>query len=154
MKQVSTLRLPIDIRVVMALGITSCIVHFGLVALMILGVGHVSEDTESRVLFGTIVLSSELSYGINAFMSGLLSVVFVHGLFRRTRWAWWYALVFMLYGVGDSAFGLTSLPVVAATSMLLSAGTIVWLVCRRQLFWDDKWRPPFVPVPLFYKGGR
>ena len=118
----------------MALGIVTCVVHFSLIVLLVLGVAHIPEDTQRPVLFGTIVLSSELSLGIYDFVLGLCSVVFVYGLFRRTRWAWWYALALNTYGVVDSAFSFTLLPVVVTITMLLSTGVIVWLVYRRQLF--------------------
>ena len=127
-------KLPIDLRVVMALGIVSCVVHFGVLVLLVLGVAHIPEDIRDRVLFGTIVISSELSDGIYEFVMGLCSVVFVYGLFRRTRWAWWYALALNTYGVVDSAFSFTLLPVVVTITMLLSAGVIVWLIYRRKLF--------------------
>jgi hypothetical protein len=138
MRQVATSRLPIDLRVIMAFGIASCVIDFGLITLLITGVARIPEDAHNRVFFDTISLSSELAHGMYSFSLGLCRIVSVYGLFRRTRWAWWYTLAFMSYGVADSAFGLTSVPVVAATSMLLSAGVIVWLVCRRQLFWHNR----------------
>jgi hypothetical protein len=127
-------KLPIDLRVVMALGIVACVIHFGLIVLLVLGVAHTPEDTRRPVLFGTIVLSSEPWLGIYDSVLGLCSVIFVYGLFRRTRWAWWYALALNTYGVVDSAFSFALLPVVVTITMLLSGGMIVWLLCRRGLF--------------------
>ena len=125
---------PIDLRVIMALAIVSCVVHFSLIVLLALGVAHVPEDMRDRVLFGTLVISSERSHGIYDFVMGLCNVIFVYGLFKRTRWAWWYAMALMTYGVIDSAFSFSLLPAVVTMTMLLSAGVIAWLVYRRHLF--------------------
>ncbi len=129
-----TAKLPLDLRVVITLGVISCVIRLGGIILLILGMMHVPPHAPHHVLFGTVVLSSDFSAGIHDFLMGLADLVFVYGLWHRLRWAWWYALLFTTYNVADSASLFHLYPTTAALALSFGTGQILWLLYRRQLF--------------------
>ena len=134
MEGMSASRLPLDLRVVMVLGVLSCVVYFGAAILLAVGIAHVPVDTPGRAFFGMIVLASDASAMIRELASGLACVVFVYGLRCRSRWAWWYALAYMTYNMADALSILPSYTITAAIAIASAAAITVWLLCRRQLF--------------------
>lgn len=133
-KKYGVVKLPLDQRIVITLGIVTCVIYFGTVVGLVPGVAHVPADSPGRALLGTIILSSDLSRGIHDSVIGLIGLVFVYGLWHRTRWVWWYGLAFMAYSLVDAAFSFPLGPITVTIAMLFSAGIILWLLYRRQLF--------------------
>lgn len=127
-------KMPLDLRIVITLGIISCVIYFGTVVALLLGIAHVPADNPGSALFGLVTLSTDQSRGIHDFVIGVAGLVSIYGLWHRTGWVWWYELAFMAYAFVDSAFSFSSDPITVTVSMLLSASVIVWLLYRRQLF--------------------
>ena len=134
MRRMSSSRVPFDLRVVMAIGIISCIVGFGSAILLAVGIFHVPASAPRPALFGMFIISSDLSAAVYAFIHGLADAVLVFGLWRRAPWGWWYALVSTAYNVGDTAFTARLYPISASVAIFLGISIIAWLLYRRQLF--------------------
>lgn len=141
MRRMSSSKVPLDLRVVMAIGIFSCIVDLGSAILLMVGIFHVPASAPRPALFGMFVIASDLSAVIYAFVNGLASAGVVLGLWRRAPWGWWYVLVYMVYGVGATAFVARLNPVSATITIVLDISIIVWLLYRRELFVRTRGQP-------------
>ena len=99
---------PLDLRIIIAFGIISCIIYFSIVIGLILGVAHVPVDRPGYALFGQVILSTDLSRGINDFVIGFACLIQVYGLWYLKRWVWWYSLIFATYAIINSMFSFTA----------------------------------------------
>jgi hypothetical protein len=127
---------PIDIRIV-SWYFYICAVVLGLMAgLYVTAAGQPVGPEPTRVLFGTFVLSSNVSLGVHSFLLAGASLLCAWGIGRRQRFAWWFALIFFTYLALEAASRLMgqSYRFHAFASVCIGMVLLVWLYLRRRLF--------------------
>ena len=127
-------KIPIDVRIVAYFLYAIGFIQLVLSILLITGIGRLGDNHTRRVLFGIILLSSELDFTIY-----MLCLSFVHllcgwGLIRKCKFIWWFTLIFQINYIIDGVFLFEQHKLVALIGLGIDIAIITWLCFRRQLY--------------------
>jgi hypothetical protein len=86
------------------------------------------------VLFGTVVIVNGLADGIYTLLTGLCWLFCAWGLMRGIKFAWWFAMIFLVYFLTDEVLLLPRYPLPFAIGIAIQILLIVWLWFRRGLY--------------------
>ena len=127
-------KMPLDVRIVIWLGVISAIIAFLMLGLMLIGIAHIPSDYSRPILFGTFSIDSDLSLGIHTFLIGGISLALAYGIAKAYKLSWWLMLFFSAIGVSDTLLIFSECPVTCTIGLCFPFGIIICLVCRRRLF--------------------
>jgi lysylphosphatidylglycerol synthetase-like protein (DUF2156 family) len=102
------------------------------------GLGRIVDHVSRRVLLGAVVLDSSLAEAIYTFCMGIGTLFCAWGLMRRVKFAWWFTVIFHLWGWVDTALSFSQLfpqsPSSMVGSIVLGTALFTWLWFRREFY--------------------
>lgn len=125
-------RRPKDLIFVMGLVILSGVMGLLWTVLLFVGVFHVPEEVEKKAHF--LVSSSDYVAGTVEAFTAVACGVAAYGLWRETRWGWWFNVAFCAYNIVSTANIWPQYAKTAVVSLLFSVLILIWLMWRRRLF--------------------
>jgi hypothetical protein len=125
---------PLDVRIVSYFIFAVSLLMLVCSALLITGIGRLGPRQIQQVFFGTISLSSGLSFAIYMICTGFLKLLCAWGLLRCIKSAWWLMFIYCLYEIVDMIFLYSYDELNASVGLIINIVIIVWLIFRRQLY--------------------
>lgn len=128
---------------------TERLVLFGAIALImtifcVLGVSLLttfasmpSPDTR-RVLFGTLKVSDEFSWGLYLLMKGAIGLFACYGLAKANRICWYIVMASILNTTTDGLIQVVRFPISSSVGTIVGLCIIVWLIVRRDALLNHK----------------
>ncbi len=125
---------PLDVRIVAYLMYLQ-----GFIGLMasFLAFTASSELPPRRVLFGSVIITSNLVYSVYGLALSVSALFFGYGLMRGIRFGWWLSLGFCVYGLTDTVLVFRLFrehPIAVPIIVVLDTLEIVWLLFRRKFY--------------------
>jgi len=127
-------KMPLDVKIVVVLGVIASIMHFLVFTLILLGLAHSPSGYQHRVLFGLLRFVSDLAVGTHSFIMATVCLGCAYGLAKGYKFAWWLMLIFSGSNIVDSFLLSSDFPITGTTSIFFSLMMIGWLIFRRKLY--------------------
>lgn len=124
-------RLPLDVRIVTYYLYALSILFFLLGLSVITGF---AEPQPHRILLGCVEVASRPADSLDKLLAGAAFLFCARGLMRRSRFVWWFSLVFFVYCSTDALLILPERPIGVAVSIGIDIALIVWLWFRKDVY--------------------
>jgi len=127
-------KMPVDVRIVAYLLYAIGFFQLTVGCFLITGMGRLGTNYTRRVLFGTVLLYTELSHSIYTICLGFVHLLCAWGLIRGRKFSWWLLLIYYIYYIIDDVFLFQQHRPIALIGFGISIAIITWLCFRRQLY--------------------
>ena len=124
----------LDVRIVKWFLFVVASFLFFVSGLLLTGLSDIAENYQRFVLFGILSLTSNLSFGIYFFCTGIISVVCGYGISKGFKFGWWCLLVYSIYHFSDILLVFYHHQVNAIIGICIDLGLITWLIYRKRLY--------------------
>lgn len=129
-----TTKVPLDVRIVSYLFYALGIFQLMAAILLISVFGRLGENTIRRILFGIVLLNTELEWSIYLLLMGSMYIYCGREIIRIKKSSWLVAFFFILYEIIDMALLLPRDRINAYIGLGVSISIITWLLYRRHLY--------------------
>jgi hypothetical protein len=127
-------KVPLDVRIVSYLFYALGIFQLMAAILLISVFGRLGENAIRRVLFGTVLLDTELEWSIYLVLMGSMYIYCGREIIRIKKSGWLVAFFFILYEIIDMTLLLPRDRVNAYIGLGVSISIIMWLLYRMHLY--------------------
>jgi hypothetical protein len=125
---------PIDVRIVSYFLYAIGFLQMALSMFLITGIGRLGANQIRRALFGTILLSTELSFAIYMLCTGFLRLLCAWGLIRYRKFAWFLMFIYCIYDIMDMIYLYSTDKLNASFGLIINTAIIIWLLFRRSQY--------------------
>ncbi len=127
-------KVPVDVRIVAYFLYAVSFFQLAIGCFLITGMGRLEPNFTRRVLFGTVLLSTELYHSIYTLCMGSVRLLCAWGLIRGRKFVWCLTLIFFVYELIDMLFLFPQDELNGSIGIIISITIIIWLCFRRKLY--------------------